>query len=69
MQFRDYYRSLSTDEKRDFAARSGTTHAYLYAHLQIPRKQASLNMIQRLTSATDGAVSLAEMVEHFSHVK
>lgn len=69
MRFRDYYRSLDTEEKHAFAERAGTTHKYCYIHLQTPRKKASLDMTQRLVRATQGAVSLQEMVKHFNEVQ
>ena len=69
MNFRDYYRSLDMSEKQEFAERARTSHKYCYIHLQEPRKKASLDMVQRLVAASQGAVSLSEMVEHFNQVR
>ena len=72
MRFDDYSHSLTMDEKRAFAERAGTSHNYCYMHLCAPlerRKGVSIDMLQRLTKASEGAVSTTEMLEYFGEVK
>ncbi len=65
MDFKAYYRSLDRSEREAYAVRAGTTVGYLENHLVYARKMPRRDLIERLANATEGAVSLDEIIEHF----
>jgi len=67
MNFRDYYKSLTQKQRAEYARRAGTTTGYIHCHLLAdpPRRVPRLKTIERMASATDGAVTFEELVEYF----
>lgn len=68
MRFADYYRSLKGVERDKYAARAGTTRQYIEIHLlaksarrKTPRKETMV----ALAGASNGAVTLEEVIAHF----
>ncbi|WP_020209011.1 hypothetical protein [Gilvimarinus chinensis] len=65
MKLRDYIKSLSEDERDDYARRCGTTPAYLQIHILPARKEPRKPLREALARESDGKVSLLEVLEHF----
>jgi len=70
MELYDYFKSLDDDGREGFASRAETSVNYLSTHIMKPRprpiKGASVPYMQRLSEATEGAVSLHEVLSHFT---
>lgn len=67
MGFRDYFLGLDQAGREDYAAKVGLSHKYILCHLisHPPRKYPPMNRIIDMAAATNGAVTEAEMIEHF----
>lgn len=65
MTLRDYYRRLDAEAREQFAARAGTTRPYVEVHLLPRRKIPRPDLMRRLADATQGAVGLGDMLNHF----
>lgn len=68
MRLEDYYRGLRGKERDSFAARAGTTRAYIEIHLLADpqrRKTPRRHLMERLASASQGKCSLEEVLAHF----
>lgn len=67
MDFRQFYASLTDAEKKDFADRAGTTPKNIEAHYLStpPRKIPRKDRMEQLAQASNGAVSMVELLEHF----
>ncbi|SJK83886.1 hypothetical protein [Halomonas elongata] len=48
-----------------FAERAGTTVGYLRVHVLCARKPASLRYMRRLAAASEGRVSLLDVLRHY----
>lgn len=71
MKFADYLRELNQPDAEGgnpldaYAERAETTVGYLRVHVLHARKPASLAFMRRLATATEGRVSLAEVLHHY----
>lgn len=66
MRLDDYYKSLSIPERDAFAKRIGTSANYLNNHyFRAQKKMPRQARLREIALATGGAVSFAEVVEHF----
>lgn len=66
MRFRDYYLSLSAEEREAYATRAGTTVKYLpQLTNERPFKVPKDDLLRRLAEASEGNVSLEEVLSHF----
>lgn len=71
MTLHDYLRKLDhTDAKGDnlleaYAERAGTSAGYLRIHVLKARKAASLRYMRKLAGASEGNVSLPEVLMHY----
>lgn len=71
MKFADYLREQNqpladgSNPLEAYAERAETTVGYLRVHVLHARKPASLAFMRRLAAATDGRVSLAEVLQHY----
>jgi len=67
MKFRDFFQDLDAEAQKRYAQRAGTTAKYIYTHYmsQPPRKIPRRELMHSLVDASDGAVSLDELLEHF----
>ncbi len=69
MELKTYYRELSPAERKQYADRAGTETEYIRIHLippnnppdRMPRK----DLLRSLAEASEGNVSLGEVLEHF----
>lgn len=68
MDFRQFYASLGTEKlRKEYAARAGTTTKHIETHYLStpPRKIPRRERMAQLAQATNGAVSITELLEHF----
>ncbi|TFH84749.1 hypothetical protein EQG41_20775 [Billgrantia azerbaijanica] len=71
MNLADYLRELDQPQAEGgnpleaFADRAGTTTGYLRVHVIRARKPASLRYMRRLAQASEGKVSLIEVLRHY----
>jgi hypothetical protein len=64
---RTYFRSLAPAEQECFAARAGTTVAYIRCHLASnpPRKIPRTKLLDGLVSASNGALTRDSLLAYF----
>lgn len=69
MNLRDYIRALDKDQQgvalQRYASRIPTTVGYLKTHVVCARKPASLRFMRSLANASEGDVSLTEVLIHY----
>jgi len=67
MNLRTYFRSLDAAAQEEFARRAGTTANYIRSHLacEPPRKIPRQRLLEGLVQASDGALSLTDLVDYF----
>lgn len=65
MKFSDYVRSLTPAELESYAARCGTSAAYIGTHLLHARKEPRKRLRLALSAQSEGKVSISEVLEHF----
>jgi len=66
MKFRDYYLGLTDEERAEYARRAGTSPLYMPQLVnERPFKVPKPDLIRGLAKASDGNVSLHEVLEHF----
>jgi hypothetical protein len=71
MNLYDYLRELDHKDVKGvnlleaYAARVGTSAGYLRVHVLKARKAASLRYMRKLAKASEGKVSLAEVLMHY----
>lgn len=67
MDFRTYFKGLSEIEQAEYAERAGTSAAYIHTHFlsHPPRRIPRPDLMRALAAATNGAVSLHELLCHF----
>lgn len=65
--FRNHFMRLSADERERYAQAAGTTALYIKTHLISvpPRKVPRTDLMHGLAEASDGALTLADVLEHF----
>ncbi len=68
MKLADYIRSLSSEEREDYARRCGTTPAYLRIHILTANKEPRKPLREALAHESNGQVSIKEVLEHFGMV-
>lgn len=69
MKLRTYLESLSHTALQAYADRCGIAFSYLKLHVKYASKDPSVSLIRSLTRESNGAVSLAEVLEHFGIVE
>ncbi|WP_447956528.1 hypothetical protein [Vreelandella sp. EE7] len=65
MKLRDYLKKLDEPSLEAFAERAGTSTKYLRAHVVSGSRGASLKFMRSLARASEGKVSLLEILEHY----
>ncbi|RMR12525.1 hypothetical protein ALP92_02014 [Pseudomonas syringae pv. primulae] len=65
MNLRDYINGLDPEGIAAYSARCRIAVSYLRIHVKYASKNPSVSLIKSLTRESDGAVSLAEVLEHF----
>ncbi|POA23611.1 MULTISPECIES: hypothetical protein [Pseudomonas] len=65
MNLRDYINRLDSEALAAYANRCGIAQSYLRLHVKYASKDPSVSLIKSLTRESEGAVSLAEVLEHF----
>lgn len=65
MQLREYLRNLDEAGLEAFAMRAGTSAKYLRAHVIGGSRGASLKFMRALASASEGNVSLPDVLMHY----
>lgn len=65
MQLRDYLKQLDEPALLAFAKRAGTSDKYLRIHVIGGSRGASLKFMRTLARASEGNVSLLEVLEHY----
>lgn len=65
MDFADFYRSLSREDRKQFADRADTSPEYIEIHLLPRRKTPRQDKMKALADASNGAVSYEDIVRYF----
>lgn len=65
MQLREYLKNLDETGLVAFAARAGTSVKYLRKHVIGGSRGASLKFMRALARASEGDVSLLEVLQHY----
>jgi len=66
MDLREYYLGLTAEEREAYAKRAGTTVAYMPQIINVrPFKTPKPRLMRALATASEGAVSLDEVLRHF----
>ena len=65
MNFKTYYRSLDRKGREDYAQKANTSVQYIDGHLIHRRKIPQKKLMNALADASNGNVTLAEVVGHF----
>lgn len=65
MKLKTFYRQLPRAEREAYAKRAGTTVNYLENHLIPARKMPRRDLMERLAAASNGEVSLDDVIQHF----
>lgn len=68
MKLRDYINQLSFEALEAYALRCRIASSYLRLHVKYASKDPSVSLIKALARESGGAVSLAEVLEHFGVV-
>lgn len=70
MEFREYYLSLTEDQREAYAERAGTTIGYMPQLIAVPPfKTPKPDLMRRLAEASEGNVTLPEVLDHFYGAK
>ncbi len=66
-KFRSFYFGLDLPSRHEYARRAGTTNQYVLCHLVgiPPRRNPRRELIYRLVEASDGALTIQDMFDHF----
>ena len=65
MNINTYYKSLSQENRKQFAERAKTSPEYIEIHLLPRRKTPRKKTMEALADASDGACTYQEMVTYF----
>ncbi|OBX35640.1 hypothetical protein A8U91_04714 [Halomonas elongata] len=65
MLLREYLKSLDENELEAYAQRAGTSAKYLRSHVMGATRGASIKFMRALASASDGQVSLIDVLVHY----
>lgn len=65
MDFADFYRALDRENRKQFADRADTSPEYIEIHLLPRRKTPRKNTMQALADASEGVLSLEDLVRYF----
>jgi hypothetical protein len=65
MDFADFYKQLSREERKQFADRARTSPEYIEIHLLPRRKMPRRSTMLALASASQGEVSYEDVVRYF----
>ena len=65
MDFADFYRALSREERKQFADRAATSPEYIEIHLLPRKKNPRKETMKSLAEASEGAVSYEDVVRYF----
>jgi len=68
MKLSEYIKSLSPEQREEYANRCGTTPSYLRIHILAARKEPRRPLREALARESDGNVSLGEVLEHFDMI-
>ena len=66
MKLRQYIDALDPAALQAYASRCGIALSYLRLHVKYASKDPSVSLIKSLSRESEGKVSLAEVLEHFS---
>lgn len=66
MKLRLYIHQLDSKGRKAYALRCQISESYLLLHVKYASKDPSVSLLKALVRESDGAVSLAEVLEHFS---
>lgn len=66
MKLRQYIDTLDPAAVQAYAKRCGIALSYLRLHVKYASKDPSVSLIKSLSRESEGKVSLAEVLEHFS---
>lgn len=69
MRLRDYINRLEPESLKAYAGRCSIAVSYLRLHVKYASKDPSVSLIKSLARESEGAVSLAEVLEHFGIVE
>ena len=65
MKFRDFVLQQSQKQLEQYAKEAGTTVGYIKTHLLYGYKEPRKNLRKALSTASNGKVSEAEILQHF----
>lgn len=65
MTLREYIKALDQAGLALYADRCRTTVNYLTSHILYATKEPSVRLMKALSAESDGAVSLADVLEHY----
>lgn len=65
MNFGTWYRSLTREEREQFALRASTSREYIEIHLLPRRKNPRKDTMERLAKASLGEITFHQVVEYF----
>jgi hypothetical protein len=72
MKLKKYYRSLSLEQRKEYANRVGYKHDYVRVHLipatKNPDSTPPLSKLKSMADESGGAVSFEDVVKHFELV-
>lgn len=63
--FKTWYRSMTPEEKREFARRAGLSQQYIEVHLVYRRRVPRQDTMRRLAEASLGRLSYEDVVGFF----
>ena len=69
MKLRDYINRLDPEALAAYAQRCRIALSYLRLHVKYASKDPSVSLIKSLARESEGCVSLAEVLEHFSIIE
>lgn len=65
MDFADFYKNLSREDRKGFASRASTSPEYIEIHLLPRRKTPRKATMEALAEASEGVVSYEDVVRYF----
>lgn len=65
MDFKDYFLSMSPEDRAAYAERAETSVKYISIHLVTKTRIPRPELMQKLTDAAEGAFSYRDLVEFF----
>ena len=69
MKLRKYINNLNDNELQAYAGRCGIAVSYLRIHVKYASKNPSVGLIRSLTRGSLGAISLADVLEHYNIIE